>query len=73
MSVTDDRPVDIDEARQELSAQMDLHRIELRRGVEEFTTSVNEFTRSFAPMRESPGLWIVGGFVLGLWLGSGRT
>lgn len=71
MSVDDDRPIDIDEAREELTERIDRHRDELRRGVRELTTSVQAFGHSVAPMRELPGLWIAGGFVFGVWLGSG--
>jgi hypothetical protein len=71
MSVDDDTPVDIDEARDELTIRLDRHRDELRRGVDDLASAVHDATRSLLPMRESPGLWAVGGFVLGVWIGWG--
>lgn len=71
--ITDDEPTDLDDARRELAGRIEQHRQNLRRGVDDLTASVQEATRSFAPMRESPELWIVGGFVVGLWLGYGGS
>lgn len=71
VDVADHRPTDLDEARRTLAGRIERHRGELRRGVEELTAAVRGFTRPIAPVREAPALWLVGGFVLGLWLGSG--
>ena len=58
------------EHREALEQNLEQHKQELRLAVQDFSTAARSWSHPSEAVRQHPGRWLVGAFVVGLWLGS---
>jgi len=57
------------EDREALKQSLDHHKHELRMAVQDLGIAARSWSNPTETIREHPAVWLVGAFVLGLWLG----